>query len=118
MAKVKDFFSFKNTVNSISANDQKQTANYLQTVEAFARTTYKSIYVINYQEKGFEYVSDNPLLLCGHTAAEIKDMGYDFYLIYVIEEDLQLLVKINTIGFDFYDKLPLEERKDYTISYD
>ena len=29
-----------------------------------------------------------------------------------------VLLKINTIGFDFYEKLPEEARKEYSISYD
>lgn len=118
MVDVNDFFSFKNTVNNISDKEQKQTENYLEPIKAFARTTYKSIYVIDYQEKGFEYVSDNPLFLCGHTAQEVQEMGYAFYFKYVTPVDLELLLKINNVGFDFYDKLPLEERKFYTISYD
>ncbi len=118
MSDINDFFSFRNIVNNISNDEQNQTANYLEPIEAFARTTYKSIYVIDYQEKGFEYVSDNPLFLCGHTAEEIKEMGYAFYFKYVIEPDLNLLLKINTVGFDFYEKIPLQERKNYTISYD
>jgi DNA-binding CsgD family transcriptional regulator len=118
MADVNDFFSFKNTVNNISNDDLDQTKNYLEPIEAFARTTYNSIYVIDYQEKGFEYVSDNPLFLCGHTAEEVKELGYAFYFKYVIEEDLNLLLKINTIGFEFYDKIPLKDRKYHTISYD
>lgn len=118
MADINDFFSFKNTVNNISGEDFDQTKNYLEPIKAFARTTYNSIYIIDYQEKGFEYVSDNPLFLCGHTAAEVKELGYAFYFKYVIEEDLNLLIKINTIGFDFYEKIPVEERKFHTISYD
>lgn len=118
MADINDFFSFRNTVNKISNDEQKQTADYLEPIKAFARTTYKSIYVIDYQEKGFEYVSDNPLFLCGHTAEEVKEMGYAFYFKYVTEPDLELLLKINTIGFEFYSKIPIEERKFHTISYD
>lgn len=118
MGNINDFFSSRNTVQNISNNEQKQTANYLEPIKAFARTTYKSIYIINYQEKGFEYVSENPLFLCGHTAAEVKEMGYLFYFKYVIEKDQDLLLKINTVGFDFYEKIPLEQRKSYTISYD
>ncbi|MBL4605354.1 MAG: helix-turn-helix transcriptional regulator [Flavobacteriaceae bacterium] len=118
MPDVNDFFSFRNTVGDISNSEQKQTTNYIETIEAFARTTYKSIYVIDYQKKGFEYVSDNPLFLCGHTAEEVKKMGYAFYFKYVIEPDLNLLLKVNTIGFEFYEKIVLEERKNYTISYD
>ena len=118
MSDVNDFFSFRNTVHNISNDEQEQTANYLETIDAFARTTYKSIYVIDYQKKGFEYVSDNPLLLCGHTPQEVKEMGYAFYFKYVIESDLELLLTINRVGFDFYEKIPLAERKQYTISYD
>ncbi len=113
-----NFFSSRNTIGDITIDEQKQTANYLESIEAFARTTYKSIYVINYQKKGFEYVSENPLFLCDNTAEEVKKMGYAFYFKYVIESDLNLLLKINTVGFQFYEKIPVEDRKFYTISYD
>lgn len=118
MEDINNFFSFKNTVNNISKEENKQTVDYLEPIKAFARTTYESIYVIDYQEKGFEYVSENPLFLCGHSAAEVKEMGYAFYFKYVTKQDLDLLININTIGFEFYDKIPLEKRKHHTISYD
>lgn len=118
MADINSFFSFHNTVGDLTTKDMSQTTNYLEVIEAFTRTTYKSIYVIDYETKGFEYVSDNPLFLCGNSAAEVQAMGYGFYFKYVPENDLELLLKINTIGFDFYEQIPLEERKDYSISYD
>ncbi|REH54894.1 regulatory LuxR family protein [Tenacibaculum gallaicum] len=118
MNDVNDFFSSRNTVYNVSDEDKKQTANYAEAIKAFARTTYKSIYVIDYQKKGFEFVSENPLFLCGHTAEEVKEMGYLFYFNYVIPEDLELLLKINTVGFDFYEKIPIEERIYHSISYD
>lgn len=118
MVSESDFFSFKNTVRNVSGNELEQTGNYLEPIEAFARTTYKSIYVIDYEKKGFEYVSENPLFLCGHTAEEVKEMGYAFYFKYVLKEDLDLLLKINTIGFNFYEKIPVENRKSHTITYD
>lgn len=118
MADVKDFFFWKNDVGEISEEAQKQKFNYIETIKAFARATYKSIYVIDYQKKGFEYVSDNPLFLCGNSAEEVKEMGYSFYFKYVTKPDLDLLVKINEVGFDFYEKIPLKERKEHTISYD
>lgn len=118
MSSEKDFFSFKNTVQDLSDKDQNQLSDYLSVIDAFARTTYKSIYVIDYQKQSFEYVSKNPLFLCGLTPKKVKEMGYQFYFENVIEEDLQLLLKINQVGFDLYDQKPLEERKLYTISYD
>jgi len=118
MADVNDFFSYINRVDNVSEEDQKQAINYLASIEAFARTTYKCVFVIDYMEKGFDYVSDNPSFLCGNTAEEVKKMGYSFYFKYVPESDLNLLLRVNTIGFNYYEKVPLEERKNYTISYD
>ena len=118
MPNVNDFFFSKNTVKSISDSTLDQTSDYLASIEAIVRTTNNSIYVIDYQKKGFDYVSSNPLFLCGNTAEEVKKMGYDFYFKHVPEKDIELLVKINRIGFEFYDKIPLSDRKNYTISYD
>ena len=118
VSNINDFFSFTNRVNHVSEEDQKQAINYLASIDAFARTTYKSLYVIDYEKKGFDYVSENPLFLCGNTAEEVEKMGYAFYFKHVLESDLELLLKINTIGFEFYERVPMEELKDYTISYD
>lgn len=112
MPDISDFFSFVNKVETLSLEDQKQAVNYLESIKAFARTTYKSLYVIDYKEKGFDYVSDNPLFLCGNTPQEVKKMGYAFYFKHVIKEDLDLLLKINTIGFEYYEKVPAEKRKE------
>lgn len=118
MEEINRFFSEKNTVKNISDNDVSQTGKYIEVVKAFSKLTYQSIYVIDYQSRAFEYVSDNPLFLCGLNAREVEKLGYGFYFRNVGEEDLNLLLKINEIGFDFYEKLPIDERKDYTISYD
>jgi len=118
MNEVNSFFSLKNTVQSISNEESEQLSNYLLAIDAFSRTTYKSIYVIDYHQQCFDYVSDNPLFLCGHTAQEVKEMGYSFYFKFVVEDDLDLLLKINKAGFDFYERIAVEERPLYTISYD
>jgi len=118
MVNKSDFFTFQNSVTKISKKNNSKTSYYLESIKAFARLSNKSIYIIDYKEKGFEYVSDNPLLLCGHSAKEVEQMGYDFYFKYVTKKDLDLLLKINKIGFDFYEKIPITERLDYSISYD
>lgn len=112
------FFTEKNTVKNIQSNDFINTGEYLDIIRAFARITYKSIYIIDYQKKAFEYVSDNPLFLCGLKPEQVKELGYGFYFRNVKSEDLDLLVQINEIGFDFYEQIPLDDRKLYTISYD
>jgi len=94
MKEKNQFFSDRNTVNSVSEKDFIQTGNYLEIVKAFARITYMSIYVIDYQNKGFEYVSDNPLFLCGLTPEEVQELGYGFYFRNVKKDDLPLLLRL------------------------
>jgi DNA-binding CsgD family transcriptional regulator len=118
MGHMDKFFSLQNTIPDISEEEARQLADYLVVLDAFARTTYQSIYVIDYHTHSFDYVSENPLLLCGHSAEEVKEMGYDFYYQFVVEEDLDLLYKISNIGFGFYQNIPKEERRLYTITYD
>lgn len=117
---MKEISAFFNGANTISDIDQEngQQFNYLDCVKAFAIATYSSIYVIDYMKQGFEYVSDNPLFLCGNTATQVQEMGYNYYFKYVPEKDLELLLKINTVGFEFYEKVPLKDRGNHSISYD
>lgn len=118
MDEIQRFFSRNNTVDYLSEVEYAQSGNYLEVLRAVARLTYMSMYVIDYQRKEFEYVSDNPLFLCNHTPAEVMAMGYAFYFKYVSEEDLEMLIRVNEIGFDFFNRTPLEDRKNYSISYD
>lgn len=108
----------KNKVGTITAEDQKQVDDYLETARAFARITYSSVYVIDYATLSFDYVSENPLFLSGFTPEEVMQMGYEFYFKCVPENDLRLLEILNEEGFDFFEKLPAGEKKQYHISYD
>lgn len=108
----------KNRLGRISEDDLLAPQHYLEAVKAFARLTYESIYVIDYENMAFEYVSENPLFLCGHSSEEVLAMGYDFYFKYVPEKDLELLTRINDAGFDFFKKLPGNTKKLYSITYD
>ena len=111
-------FIEENRVEAISEKDQLQLSDYLQVMDAFSRITYETIYVIDYFKMGFDYASENPLFLCGHSAQEFLEMGYEFYEKYVEEDDLAILTTINEYAFQFFEKLPVEDRKLYTISYD
>lgn len=108
----------KNNVGKISAAEQQKQQDYLDAIKAFARLTYESIYVINYETLSFEYVSENPLFLGGYTPQEVLQMGYDFYFRHVPPQELELLEQINEAGFDFFHRLPDTEKLRYSITYD
>ncbi len=118
MAQKDDFFFEANSVEDITEADYQRAMPYVEAVQAFAQTTYQSIYIIDYHRKNFLYVSDNPLFLCGHTADEVREMGYDFYLSYVPKEEVPMLTELNRSGFRaFYDE-PVENRRQCMMSYD
>ena len=108
----------RNKVAPVTEHEKLQENNYMEVVKAFARLTYESVYIIDYTDMSFEYVSENPLFLCGYTPAEVMAMGYDFYFKNVPEEDLKLLTQINEAGFDFYEKQAGDNKKQYSITYD
>lgn len=118
MYKPSDFFSSKNIITNSSSIDLNQTNSYIEPIKAISRSGYSSIYVIDYKKQGFDYVSSNPLFLCGNTADEVLEMGYEFYFRHVPEEDIEFLLMMNEVCLDFYHDLPLDERKKYTLSYD
>ncbi|MDR1380163.1 MAG: helix-turn-helix transcriptional regulator [Tannerella sp.] len=117
MTKVKDFFLSINAVADIPDDEYQKTAVLISAFEAISRTTCQSLYVIDYFRKDFLYVSANPLFLCGHAAGEVREMGYMFYIKNVPEEEQAMLTEINRAGFDFFNKIPVDERIHYTISY-
>ena len=98
--------------------DYSKAEYYIQGASAFARAVHQCVYVIDYYKRGFIYVSDNPLFLCGETPADVLKMGYQFYQKHVPPADLNMLLQINEAGFDFYYNLPPFERLKYSISYD
>ena len=68
---VKDFFIKDNIIDKISDEAYNDIAAIIEDIDTFARTTYRSVYVIDYYKQNFLYVSENPLFLCGMDANEI-----------------------------------------------
>lgn len=115
---IDDFFEpvhFKDTLNELDYNITKPLVDFARSL---SQLTYQSVYLIDYYKKGFLFVSDNPIFLCGRTADEVLKNGYQHYLDNVPEEDLLLLKKINDSGFDFLKNLSEEDRMQHSISYD
>jgi len=115
---VRDFFKPIHLDSIPSEYDYGMVKYYTRVADALSQLSYHSIYLIDYYKRGFLYVSDNPLFLCGRSASQVLQAGYSFYLKNVPDDDLQLLLKINEAGFQFYNNIAIDERTNYSISYD
>jgi DNA-binding CsgD family transcriptional regulator len=117
MAQLEDFFSSSNAISSIPEKNYEKIDVLIDSFDAISRMIYKSLYIIDYYKKKFLYVSNNPLFLCGYSAEEVLKLGYRFYIKHVPEQEQAMLMEINKAGFEFYSKISIKERLDYTISY-
>ena len=118
MVRIEDFFSDENSVSGLNDERYSHVEMLKRAIDAMANATYQSIYVIDYFKREFLHVASNPLFLGGHTAEQMKKMGYRFYIEHVPENEQAMLLEINSAGFKKFNKIPFEERDGFFISYD
>lgn len=117
MAQIEDFFLSSNMISSIPEEKYEKMDVLIDSFNAIIRMTDKSLYIVDYYKNKLLYVSTNPLFLCGYSVEEVLKLSHVFYIKHVPLQEQAMLTEINKAGFDFYDKVPTEERFDYTISY-
>ncbi|MEI5986078.1 MULTISPECIES: response regulator transcription factor [Sphingobacterium] len=98
-------------------NDYREINHLIEFTKSISYLTYQSIYLIDYYKKGFLFVSNNPIFLCGKSPSKVLEDGYFHYFENVPEDDLKMLLEINDASHKFYESLPNEERLNYYISY-
>ena len=113
-----DFFIPDNEIRLPDELDYSRVDEYIRSAEAFSRSSYQSVYIIDYFRQNFLYVSPNPMFLCGLSPERVKGLGYRFYLDFVPEDEQPMLLTLNKAGFAFYNDIPVDERKGWYISYD
>lgn len=118
MIKKDDFFGPWNEVVGITDEDYSRAAYMVKAIEGVACASYQSFYVIDYFRHNFFYVSNNPLFLCGSKPKTAAEMGHGFYLKHVPESEHQLLLTVNRVGFEFFEKIPLQHRMNFMIQYE
>lgn len=112
-----DQFFNEFSVDESDTNPEALTYNTC-ILDAIARASGQSFYVIDYHKRGFAYVSSNPLFLCGRMPGEVLEKGYYFYEEVIPGEDLEMLLEISRKGFELFYRLPKESRINLIISYD
>jgi len=59
----------------------------------FAAISMEAMYVIDFSKRGFYFVANNPLFLCGHTVEQVLSLGYNFFSKVIHPDDLLLLME-------------------------
>ena len=102
---------------SVSDNEKARATGCIAMAEAMSRNMNQGLYIIDYNIKGFLYVSPNPLFLCGHLPEEVIRKGYAFYFEVVPSAEIERLMEIKDFGFRFFYEQPIEKRLHLSIEY-
>ena len=113
-----NFFNPIQQIEYLTGDNYKAIEDHLYALKSLSKICDLSYYVVDYYKKGFYFVSPNPLFLNGYSQEEVLKLGFDYYPLCVVEEDLGLLFKLNVAGFKFFYDLKKERRNEATISYD
>lgn len=113
-----DFFIPDNEVKLPEELDYSRTPEFIRTAEAFSRSSYQRVYIIDYFKKEFLYVSPEPVFMCDLSSEQMMELGYRFYLEYVPRDERSLLLELNRAGFAFFRSIPFDEKLEWYIQYD
>ncbi|MCU7692900.1 helix-turn-helix transcriptional regulator [Haoranjiania flava] len=98
-------------------NDYLGLTSYVETAKAISRASHQCVYIFDYYKQNFLYLPDNSMFLCGKKAPKVKEQGFNFFIDHVPENEVKMLVKINKVGFEFFNSLGVEDKFLHTISY-
>ena len=113
------FFSPVKQKYSGNKSYKESIPQYKQLATSLTRMSGMSLYIFDYIEKKFVYISENNKITCGYSVDEIESMGVDFFRIILYGDDMETFTKINDFGLNlFFNKLELSERCNYWASYD
>ena len=102
----------------IEENYKDSVPHYVRAAVVQSQITNACVYILDYVEKKFLYLSEKERLLCGYTIGEIEKMGIDYLREILYSDDVELFTGINERGFDFFYKIEPSERHNYWATYD
>lgn len=119
MIRIQDFFQDYNVLKTPYEVDESFMKGVLHTAKAHVRATGDGVYILDYSKRQVVYVSPNIAKWCNLIPPHGKNtIGLDWYLDNISKEDLQMLVEINQVAFEFWKDMSDEECEDYVVSYD
>lgn len=94
-----------------------QIAHYAELIQAMENVSSCSYFIIDYQKRTFAYIPDNSQFLCGHKKEEVMQHGLTHYSKITKEKEAEQLKEANRIAFTYFQQIPLEKRKGFTLEY-
>lgn len=74
----------------VSEDEYKETDKFVDAVKAMYSTSYKGMYIRDYNQMNFLYISDNIIDACEDSVENIKEIGFKYYEEKLPPEDYNL----------------------------
>lgn len=99
-------------------NEKEYEKAIVSTANAFSRSLYQCIIVIDYTRQKFVYTSGGFEFLCGISANDVREMGYRFYYECIMPSDLEVLLRARPKWKKLVGSLSPEQCMDYSLHFD
>lgn len=114
---MKDFFTIANSMNIIPPYSPEVIQMLIKSIDAFSHIVYQYVYLIDFYKKEFLYVSGNSNSLFGITPKKMKELGYNFYLNNIPEEEQRKLFELNCNGYKLFNLFDMNEKQKCSLIY-
>ncbi len=115
---VRDLMSLTSNSPTIDAIKCKEIEALMKMCDAIYSLNNQSIFLVDYLNQEFLYLSPHPLFLCGYDWEEVKAMGYSFLEKILPPEDLQMFLETYKITYQIAVNMTSEDQKYLCGSYD
>ena len=83
----------------------------LETIQAIDHIMDQDVYVTDFYERRFRFVSDGHLFLCGRSPNDVLEQGYQFFAQAIHPDDLRMVADIHHITFEYFHNPDINFRK-------
>ena len=111
-----DLFHQENSINEVPASGYANVEYYIEVAKAISRTTYKSIYIVDYYKKNLLYSSSNQLFMCKNAVNDVVKTNSIFNIERVALQDREFVLKASEVASNFIHAQPEADRTKYRIS--
>jgi hypothetical protein len=112
MGSKEKFFIYNNDLCDKTNLDYNQVALIVEAVKSFARSTHKSVYIIDYCKDIVPFVSDNIAYFLNKDVEQIKNNITQIFKEIVPEDELAILSEIREKGIDFYKGIESKQKRN------
>lgn len=114
---LKDFFTPRNTVDALDERLYVNQPALIRIAEAFARSLYQPVIVIDLYKRNLLYMSGNFQYMFGILPDKDPMDNDRLFFDFVPEEEQQMLLEVMDRAFELLYSLPVDERLEWSLSY-